>query len=47
MLGNMAAGAVSSSIVTVATFPMDFARTRVAADVAKAGEKRLFDGFVD
>lgn len=46
--GNMASGGAAGATSLSFVYPLDFARTRLAADVGKAGSKeREFNGLVD
>jgi len=44
--GNLASGGAAGATSLLFVYPLDFARTRLAADVGKAGE-RQFNGLVD
>jgi solute carrier family 25 (adenine nucleotide translocator) protein 4/5/6/31 len=46
LLGNMASGGAAGATSLLVVYPLDFARTRLAADVGKAGQ-REFTGLVD
>jgi solute carrier family 25 (adenine nucleotide translocator) protein 4/5/6/31 len=47
-LGNMASGGAAGATSLLFVYPLDFARTRLAADVGKAGTgEREFTGLVD
>jgi solute carrier family 25 (adenine nucleotide translocator) protein 4/5/6/31 len=48
-LGNMASGGAAGATSLLFVYPLDFARTRLAADVGKGGNKdhREFNGLVD
>lgn len=48
-LGNMASGGAAGATSLCFVYPLDFARTRLAADVggASAGKEREFSGLVD
>jgi solute carrier family 25 (mitochondrial adenine nucleotide translocator), member 4/5/6/31 len=48
-MGNMASGGAAGATSLMFVYPLDFARTRLAADVGKAGNKdaREFNGLVD
>lgn len=48
-LGNMASGGAAGATSLMFVYPLDFARTRLAADVGKAGNsaEREFTGLVD
>lgn len=47
--GNMASGGAAGATSLMFVYPLDFARTRLAADVGKAGKggEREFNGLVD
>ena len=45
-LGNMASGGAAGATSLMFVYPLDFARTRLAADVG-AGGAREFDGLID
>ena len=45
-LGNMASGGAAGATSLTFVYPLDFARTRLAADVGKGGQ-REFTGLVD
>jgi len=45
-LGNMASGGAAGATSLMFVYPLDFARTRLAADVGK-GTDREFNGLVD
>ena len=48
-LGNMASGGAAGATSLMFVYPLDFARTRLAADVGKGGKggEREFSGLVD
>jgi len=47
-MGNMASGGAAGATSLLFVYPLDFARTRLAADVGKAGTgEREFTGLVD
>ena len=48
-LGNMASGGAAGATSLSVVYPLDFARTRLAADVGKGkgGGEREFNGLVD
>ena len=49
-LGNMASGGAAGATSLMFVYPLDFARTRLAADVGKgkkAGGEREFNGLID
>jgi solute carrier family 25 (mitochondrial adenine nucleotide translocator), member 4/5/6/31 len=45
--GNMASGAATGATSSAAVYPLDFARTRLAADVGRVAEEREFHGIWD
>ena len=45
--GNLAAGGVAGGIAQTVVYPLDFARTRLAADIGKTKENREFTGLSD
>ena len=45
-LGNMASGGMAGATSLCVVYPLDFARTRLAADVG-SGKEREFNGMVD
>ncbi len=45
-LGNMASGGAAGATSLCVVYPLDFARTRLAADVGSGGE-REFNGLID
>ena len=45
--GNMASGGAAGATSLCFVYPLDFARTRLAADVGSADGKREFNGLVD
>uniref|UniRef100_A0A8C9K2V3 ADP/ATP translocase n=1 Tax=Panthera tigris altaica TaxID=74533 RepID=A0A8C9K2V3_PANTA len=45
--GNLASGGAAGATSLCFVFPLDFARTRLAADVGKAGAEREFRGLGD
>lgn len=45
-IGNLAAGGAAGATTLLFVYPLDFARTRLAADIGK-GEKREFKGISD
>uniref|UniRef100_T1KJF7 ADP/ATP translocase n=1 Tax=Tetranychus urticae TaxID=32264 RepID=T1KJF7_TETUR len=45
--GNLASGGAAGATSLCFVYPLDFARTRLAADVGKPGAKRQFNGLVD
>jgi len=46
-MGNMASGGAAGATSLCVVYPLDFARTRLAADVGDAEGKREFNGLVD
>jgi len=44
-LGNLASGGAAGATSLCFVYPLDFARTRLAADVGKAGAEREFSGL--
>ncbi len=48
-MGNMASGGAAGATSLMFVYPLDFARTRLAADVGKGkkGGEREFSGLVD
>lgn len=46
-LGNMASGGAAGATSLMFVYPLDFARTRLAADVGKGDGQREFSGLVD
>ncbi|XP_049784524.1 ADP,ATP carrier protein 2-like [Schistocerca cancellata] len=44
-LGNLASGGAAGATSLCFVYPLDFARTRLAADVGKAGHEREFSGL--
>ncbi|XP_046903143.1 ADP/ATP translocase 3 isoform X2 [Hypomesus transpacificus] len=45
--GNLASGGAAGATSLCFVYPLDFARTRLAADVGKAGATREFNGLAD
>lgn len=45
--GNLASGGAAGATSLCFVYPLDFARTRLAADVGKAGAEREFNGLGD
>ncbi|XP_014270284.1 ADP,ATP carrier protein 2 [Halyomorpha halys] len=45
--GNLASGGAAGATSLCFVYPLDFARTRLAADVGKAGKEREFSGLGD
>ncbi len=45
--GNLASGGAAGATSLCFVYPLDFARTRLAADVGKAGSSREFNGLGD
>jgi len=46
-LGNMASGGAAGATSLMFVYPLDFGRTRLAADVGKGSGNREFNGLVD
>jgi len=46
-VGNLASGGAAGATSLMFVYPLDFARTRLAADVGKGPESRQFNGLVD
>lgn len=46
-LGNLASGGAAGATSLMVVYPLDFARTRLAADVGKTATDRQFTGLVD
>jgi len=46
-LGNLAAGGAAGASSLLFVYPLDFARTRLGADVGKSKEERQFNGLFD
>jgi len=47
VLNNLLAGGIAGSITSMVVYPLDFARTRLGADVAKGNGQRQFNGVWD
>jgi len=45
--GNLASGGAAGATSLLFVYPLDFARTRLAADVGKGPAERMFSGLVD
>jgi len=45
--GKLGAGGASGAFKTILLYPFDIARTRLTADVARKGEKKLYNGLID
>jgi len=45
--GNLASGGAAGATSLMFVYPLDFARTRLAADVGKTGADRQFNGLLD
>jgi len=46
-MGNLASGGAAGATSLMVVYPLDFARTRLAADVGKGAAERQFSGLVD
>jgi solute carrier family 25 (adenine nucleotide translocator) protein 4/5/6/31 len=46
-LGNLASGGAAGASSLMFVYPLDFARTRLAADIGKGAESRQFNGLID
>ena len=46
-MGNMASGGAAGATSLAFVYPLDFARTRLAADVGRGDGTREFNGLVD
>jgi solute carrier family 25 (adenine nucleotide translocator) protein 4/5/6/31 len=46
-LGNLASGGMAGASSLLFVYPLDFARTRLAADIGKGASDRQFNGLVD
>jgi solute carrier family 25 (adenine nucleotide translocator) protein 4/5/6/31 len=46
-VGNLASGGAAGATSLCVVYPLDFARTRLAADVGKGKEDRQFNGLID
>ncbi|XP_014245841.1 ADP,ATP carrier protein 1-like [Cimex lectularius] len=46
-LGNLASGGAAGASSLCVVYPLDYARTRLAADVGKSGQQRQYNGLVD
>ena len=46
-LGNCLSGGAAGTVGLVFVYPLDFARTRLSADVAKSNDKKQFNGLID
>lgn len=46
-LGNLASGGAAGATSLCFVYPLDFARTRLAADIGKSGGEREFNGLLD
>ncbi|CEM04084.1 unnamed protein product [Vitrella brassicaformis CCMP3155] len=46
-MGNLASGGAAGATSLLFVYPLDFARTRLGADVGKAAQERHFTGLVD
>lgn len=47
VMGNILSGGFAGAATTLVTYPLDFARTRLATDVGRNKSERLFTGLVD
>jgi len=47
VLANMLAGGFAGAAATIVSYPLDYARTRLAADIGKAANDRLYQGMMD
>ena len=47
VMGNILSGGFAGGATTFVTYPLDFARTRLAADVGRNKGERLFTGLID
>ena len=45
--GNLASGGAAGATSLCFVYPLDFARTRLAADIGKSGAERQFNGLGD
>lgn len=46
-MGNLASGGAAGATSLCFVYPLDYARTRLGADVAKSGGKRQYTGLID
>jgi len=46
-MGNLASGGAAGATSLMVVYPLDFARTRLAADVGKGAAERQFQGLTD
>lgn len=46
-LGNLASGGAAGATSLCFVYPLDFARTRLAADIGKHAENRIYVGLID
>ncbi len=46
-IGSLFSGGLAGSVSVVITYPLDFIRTRLAADIGKSSDKRQFKGIAD
>jgi len=46
-MGNLASGGAAGATSLMVVYPLDFARTRLAADVGKGAAERQFSGLID
>ena len=47
VMGNIVSGGFAGASATFVAYPLDFARTRLAADVGRQSKDRLFTGLLD
>jgi hypothetical protein len=47
ILRSMSSGALSGIIAQLFVLPLDFARTRLSADVTEIGKTKLYKGAID
>ena len=45
--GNLAAGGAAGASSLLFVYPLDFARTRLGADIGKGKDERQFNGLLD